>query len=186
MDDTSAAGTAVAGLPHAWADGAGMIASIGCAIHCAAMPLVLAYLPLLGLEWLAGEEFHRWMAGVCLVLAAAAFVPGWRRHRSWRPAMWGTAGLLVLTTTAFATESNCCATCSADGGDLTAVSACSDASCSHCKSEQEHAAATVQHDASLGLLTALLTPFGGLLLVVGHLSNHRRKCRCQEDRCCLS
>ena len=30
-----------------WADRAGMIASIGCAIHCAAMPLVLAYLPAL-------------------------------------------------------------------------------------------------------------------------------------------
>ena len=42
-----------------WADWAGMIASIGCAIHCAAMPMVLAYLPALGLGWLAGEEFHR-------------------------------------------------------------------------------------------------------------------------------
>ena len=48
-------------LPRrAWADWAGMIASIGCAIHCAAMPLVLAYLPTLGLSWLADEVFHKW------------------------------------------------------------------------------------------------------------------------------
>ena len=47
---------------RAWADWAGLIASIGCAVHCAVMPLVLAYLPSFGLSWLADEMFHRWMA----------------------------------------------------------------------------------------------------------------------------
>ncbi|MEZ6100979.1 MAG: MerC domain-containing protein [Pirellulaceae bacterium] len=72
-----------------WADRAGMVASIGCAIHCAAMPLVLAYLPALGLTWLSDEGFHKWMAAICFGLAAAAFVPGWRKHRSFLPAIWG-------------------------------------------------------------------------------------------------
>ena len=40
------------------ADWTGMVASIGCAIHCAAMPHVLAYLPALGLTWLADEGFY--------------------------------------------------------------------------------------------------------------------------------
>ena len=58
---------------RAWADWAGMLASIGCAIHCAAMPLVIGYLPLLGIGWLADESFHQVMTGICFVLAAAAF-----------------------------------------------------------------------------------------------------------------
>jgi hypothetical protein len=45
-----------------WGDWLGMIASIGCAIHCAAMPFVIAYLPALGLSFLADEAFHKWMA----------------------------------------------------------------------------------------------------------------------------
>ena len=49
---------------------------------CAAMPMVVGYLPLFGLEFLADESFHRWMAVICFVIALAAFVPGWRKHRS--------------------------------------------------------------------------------------------------------
>ena len=49
-----------------WTDRMGMLASIGCAIHCAAMPFVIGYLPSLGLTWMAGEGFHRWMANLAL------------------------------------------------------------------------------------------------------------------------
>ena len=31
--------------PSAWQDSIGIVASVGCAIHCAAMPFVIAYLP---------------------------------------------------------------------------------------------------------------------------------------------
>ena len=42
-----------------WSDWLGVIAAIGCAIHCAAMPLIIAYLPALGLSFLADEEIGR-------------------------------------------------------------------------------------------------------------------------------
>ena len=51
----------------AWTDGLGMLASIGCAIHCAAMPFVIAYLPALGQSFLAGESFHQAMAISCFI-----------------------------------------------------------------------------------------------------------------------
>ena len=59
-----------------WRDSLGIIASVGCAIHCAAMPFVIAYLPALGLSFLADEAFHKWMALACFLIAIAAFVPG--------------------------------------------------------------------------------------------------------------
>ena len=42
-----------------WSDWLGVVAAIGCAIHCAAMPLIIAYLPALGLSFLADEGFHQ-------------------------------------------------------------------------------------------------------------------------------
>lgn len=156
------------------ADWAGMVASIGCAIHCAAMPLVLAYLPSLGLGWLADEGFHRWMAVICFALAAAAFVPGWRKHRSFLPAIWGGIGLLLLTTAAFGMEESCCASC---------------ATCEHVTSAAEtniEGTSTTASSLSFAWITPFVTPLGGLLLVLGHVVNHNKSCRCQGQSCCLS
>jgi hypothetical protein len=63
-----------------WSDWAGMVASIGCAIHCAAMPFAIAYLPALGLSFLADQAFHKWMVAGCFAIALAAFIPGVRKH----------------------------------------------------------------------------------------------------------
>ena len=68
--------------PSAWQDSIGIVASVGCAIHCAAMPFVIAYLPALGLSFLADEAFHQWMALFCFLIAIAAFVPGIRKHEN--------------------------------------------------------------------------------------------------------
>lgn len=156
-----------------------MVASIGCAIHCAAMPLVLAYLPTFGLGWLASEGFHQWMAGICFVLAASAFVPGWRKHGSFVPAMWGAAGLLLLTTAAFALEDSCCAAC--DPGGCVAAG---EVECEICQLTEVDQAATAS--LSMSSFTPFVTPVGGLLLVIGHVVNHLKSCRCQGDACCLS
>ena len=58
-----------------WRDWVGVVASFGCAVHCAAMPFVISFLPALGLSFLANEMFHRWMALACFLIAMAAFVP---------------------------------------------------------------------------------------------------------------
>ena len=187
MNELALATAAPTELPTAkpWADWAGMTASIGCAIHCAAMPLVLAYLPALGLEWLANEGFHRGMAAICFALAAAAFLPGWRQHGSLVPSAWGAAGLLMLATAAFALEGHCCPTCETDDSELAATPACGDAACCLCQSGGENAADASQNSGFVATVAPFVTPLGGLLLVVGHITNHRRGCTCRGKQCCL-
>ena len=91
-------------------DGLGVAASVLCAIHCAAMPFVVGFLPLLGLGFLAEPSFHKWMVGVCLALALLAFVPGWRQHRRLTPALIGLGGLGLISFAAFAGPEECCPT----------------------------------------------------------------------------
>jgi hypothetical protein len=167
-------------MSSAWPDRAGAVASIGCAIHCAAMPMAIAYLPGLGLSWLAGEMFHRWMVVVCFVLAAAAFWPGWRKHGSLAPAAAGAVGLGVLCFAAFGIEADCCAATTTASESVEAADDC----CMHCQSAPQQSRTPPQPISLAGGSAALLTPLGGLLLIVGHLTNHRKSCRCRGNKCC--
>ena len=176
--DTQGSGT------QSWADWAGMTASIGCAIHCAAMPLVIAYLPALGLSWLADEGFHQWMALICFALAALAFLPGWRAHRSLLPVGFGLAGVFLLTFAAYGLEEGCCPSCAVESNESATASACTDPTCTLCKAEEEVTIETPEAKSLTQLVTPFLTPLGGVLLVVGHLSNHRKKSQCQCQHCC--
>jgi hypothetical protein len=92
-----------------WADWTGLAASIACGIHCAAMPLLLTYLPSFGLSWLAHEGFHQWMTLLCFIFAASAFIPGWRKHKSLVPAFSGLVGITLLSLSAFVFGDECCA-----------------------------------------------------------------------------
>ncbi|MEC8338833.1 MAG: MerC domain-containing protein [Planctomycetota bacterium] len=147
-------------LVVSWRDFAGVTASLACAVHCAAMPLVIAYLPALGLSWMAEEGFHKWMAAICIVLALGAFIPGWRKHRRVSPVLWGFAGLALLMSAAFVLEPfglGC-------------------ANCASCHTACE----TTEQSTFLGaaMIAPWITPIGGLLLVVAHLLNHRFACLC--------
>ena len=95
---------------QAYRDWLGVGASVLCAIHCAAMPFVVGFLPLLGLSFLADPSFHQWMVAICLALALLAFVPGWRRHHRLAPAIIGMTGLGLITFAAFAGPDDCCPT----------------------------------------------------------------------------
>lgn len=131
-----------------WRDWMGIVASVGCAIHCAAMPFVIAYLPALGLSFLADEAFHKWMALVCFLIAIVAFIPGLRKHGSWVPISIGAFGLAIITYAAFGLAGECCPSCAAakaapaDGS--TAMVAGTDGGCEACEScsacSSEHAA----------------------------------------------
>lgn len=142
----------------AWSDCVGMIASVGCAIHCAAMPFVIAYLPALGLSFLADEAFHQWMAVGCFAIALTAFVPGLRKHGRFTPVMIGSAGLVMISIAAFGFAGECCAACESDSvamvsengdpqnstasGTLVSTSdadECTEACCPHCASESSGA-----------------------------------------------
>ncbi|SMP60043.1 MerC mercury resistance protein [Neorhodopirellula lusitana] len=174
-----------------WRDWTGIVASIGCAIHCAAMPFVIAYLPTLGLSFLADESFHQWMALACFSIAMAAFIPGFRTHKQLLPSVIAVMGLLLITGAAFGMAGDCCATCSS-GGDLSIAASpgdCTDACCEHCAADSgtipptDLAELTV-HETQMSSLVPLgsfgpwVTPIGGLLLVSAHLLNRRYGCLC--------
>ena len=186
-----------------WSDWVGMVASIGCAIHCAAMPFVIAYLPALGLSFLADEAFHKWMAVGCFAIALTAFVPGLRKHGRLTPLIIGSVGLMLISTAAFGFAGECCPACESDSASIglatsdpssnedssVATEGCTDACCPLCASESsaaesEDASMTPIATASLPSepstfsqlgtrIAPWLTPLGGIVLVIAHLLNRR-------------
>lgn len=84
--------------PRWWniADRIGAIASFLCAIHCAALPFVLAILPLLGLSFLADHAFERGFVLFASALALFALVNGYRRHHRVLPLRLALPGLTLL------------------------------------------------------------------------------------------
>lgn len=62
-------------------DRVGATASLLCAVHCALLPFVLAVLPLIGLEFLAGHAFERIFVACAAALASASILAAYRRHR---------------------------------------------------------------------------------------------------------
>ena len=173
-----------------WADWTGLAASIACGIHCAAMPLLLSYLPSFGLSWLAHEGFHQWMTVVCFVFAASAFVPGWRKHKSLVPAFSGVIGITLLSLSAFVFGDECCA--AATGSQLAQNAACTDAACTDaactdaaCSEQKSGQATDVQKSFQFASFTNWLSPLGGFFLVIGHIANHRKNCTCSSGHCCL-
>ncbi len=61
-------------------DRVGATASLLCAVHCALLPFVLALLPLIGLEFLAGHLFERIFVACAAALASASIITAYRRH----------------------------------------------------------------------------------------------------------
>lgn len=85
--------------PSRWwhfADRLGATAAILCAVHCAALPFVLALLPLLGLEFLAGHVFERVFVICAAVLATVVLLGGFRRHHNRAPLLLALPGLILL------------------------------------------------------------------------------------------
>ena len=187
-----------ANVPNStWRDLVGIVASIGCEIHCAAMPFVISYLPALGLSFLADESFHKWMALACFLIAIFAFIPGLRKHGNWFPVSLGAGGLALITFAAFGLAGECCPSCaeaaSNSGNDsVSLVGISSEVGCEHCEEcstlegtnddaivSVSGVDAEVKHQVSgLGGLAPWLTPIGGLLLVSAHLMNRRFGCLC--------
>jgi len=203
-----AAGKAAESNWFGWGDWAGMVASIGCAIHCAAMPFVVAYLPALGLSFLADAAFHQWMAVGCFAIALTAFAPGLRKHGQWTPVIVGSVGLVMISIAAFGFSGECCSACESNTASVALANSapagksvstvpddsCSDACCPDCTSD---GSAILPDDASMGrlggaavptrypalaqlriLVAPWLTPLGGIVLVAAHLLNRRYGCLC--------
>jgi hypothetical protein len=80
------------------ADRVGATASFLCAVHCAALPFVLALLPFVGLGVLADHRCERTFVLCACVLATIALARGYRRHRDWLPLQLAAGGMLLLVS----------------------------------------------------------------------------------------
>ncbi|MCG8406956.1 MAG: MerC domain-containing protein [Phycisphaerales bacterium] len=185
--------------PGALRDGLGVVASLLCAIHCAAMPFVIGLLPLIGLGFLADAAFHQWMAVICLAIAISSFVPGWRQHRRLIPGMTAFGGIVLITAAAYSGSTHCCPTANAAttgssaGSDNPHTSAClvegCNSACTGTQANDENSDDQRVFGTHTGVPTvagfgAWLTPFGGLLLIAAHLLNRFLICRCSCASTC--
>ena len=177
-------------------DWIGVFASVLCAIHCAAMPFVISYLPALGLSFFADELFHKVMVFVCFAIAIYAFVPGFIKHRRWRPVVFGAFGLMFISAGAFAVEDDCCAVTPDGSGASSAESAlpsCCEENCDDAHHDNSTTLVSttsstpqISEPSKLGAFSQWLfwiTPIGGVLLITGHLLNRKYGCSCD---CCPS
>jgi len=91
------------------ADWLGVLCSVGCAIHCAATPIIVSLLPTVSsARWLADPLFHQVIAGICGVLVIRAILPGIKVHRDWRVGTLAAAGISLLFLAAFVLPDTCC------------------------------------------------------------------------------
>ena len=79
-----------------FADRFGATASFLCAVHCAALPLVIAVLPAIGLGFLANHRFERGFVAFASVLAVTTLIVGFRRHQQFRAFWFLVPGILLL------------------------------------------------------------------------------------------
>ena len=77
-----------------WLDGAAVGLSALCLVHCLALPLLVAGLPLLA--QFAEGHLHSQMLVIVLPLSIVALGLGFRHHRSIRIVTAGVVGMLIL------------------------------------------------------------------------------------------
>lgn len=95
-------------------DVTGSALSTLCAIHCMAMPLVAATLPLWGLSLLGSRGWEQFTSSTMVSLAAFCLWQGCRRHgRWWLLAVLGLGATVVLGTQFFWADSGCRDACCA-------------------------------------------------------------------------
>ena len=82
-------------------DAGAMLISGLCLVHCLALPLLLALLPLAAASFVADEHFHRWLLLAIVPVSALALVSGCRRHRSLRVLLCGAAAVTLLVFAAY-------------------------------------------------------------------------------------
>lgn len=84
------------GLLTRTADRIGMTGSVLCALHCAAIPLVIALVPGIGLGLFASEGLEAGFVVFATVLALSSLWMGFQRHRSFRGWLFLVPGLVAV------------------------------------------------------------------------------------------
>lgn len=83
------------------ADRLGFAASFLCALHCALVPVALAVVPALGLNFGGWIDFDQAFVVFATVLGLTTLTVGWRRHRAFRAWALLLPGLALVWAGAF-------------------------------------------------------------------------------------
>jgi len=84
--------------PSGSLDKVGITASIACAIHCAALPVIITTLPLFGLEFLASIWFEIGMISLSLIIGTYALLRSYPTHKKALPIVVLVSGFLCIGT----------------------------------------------------------------------------------------
>ena len=79
-------------------DKVGMTASITCAIHCAALPMVITYLPIIGLDFLGNVWVEINMSLLSLCIGIWSLASSYKKHQSLMPVLILAMGFGLITT----------------------------------------------------------------------------------------
>lgn len=145
----------------------GMILSIGCAVHCAVTPVLLAFAPVIGVStiggmaWLSSPLVHQLAAVICCVLMAKALAPRWKQKIDGLTVAFAAVGISFLLTAAFILPDPCCP----PNGFLSWIGA----PLMTFELLQTWFGGTAAH--SIVSAQPYLTPLGGLLLIGAHAMN---------------
>ncbi len=82
-------------------DRLGFWASLGCAVHCALLPVVLVLAPTLGLGVVGWLDVDQAFVLLATVLGVTMLALGYRRHRAWSVWLLLLAGLALVWGNAF-------------------------------------------------------------------------------------
>jgi hypothetical protein len=82
-------------------DGTAAMLSMLCLVHCLALPVLVAVLPLVASSFVADATFHRWMLLAVVPTSTLAFGMGYRSHRDVSMLAVGGVGLSLLALAAY-------------------------------------------------------------------------------------
>jgi hypothetical protein len=87
-------------------DRLGAAASLACAAHCVAMPLLIGLLPFVGLGFLADAQTEYMLAGLSIGIGILNLIPSYaRKHKQWRPlSLFAFGAALIFAVKLFAEE----------------------------------------------------------------------------------
>ena len=172
-------------------DRTGMALSVLCMVHCAAMPIVLAFAPAVAETFFASPHAHSWLAGASLVVALGTFLPSYFQHRHAEAFALACAGLVLIGHAAVSGDdcreaNTCCHQCVMKYECLLHEQPTDDG-CKSVESKMNSLASDVgaplcTKEASMITVNSTWhlwqTPIGGALLALAHLLNARFRRQC--------
>ena len=87
-------------------DKLGIVSSTTCAIHCLVLPLVITFIPYLGLSFFANETFEIIMLVTSIILSMFSICFGYKTHKNKKITLLFSVGLSLLILGRYVHENN--------------------------------------------------------------------------------